>query len=52
MTVGFKCPICKSGPVWRKGKTPTVKGPKLRYICYGCGHSFYKPVEHKSKKKS
>jgi len=50
MTVGFKCPHCHSSKVWRKGKVPHVGGPRVRYVCYDCGKSFYRPPEKKSKR--
>ena len=42
-TTKVTCPVCKSKRVWLKGKVPTRKGPKARYICYECGRSFYAP---------
>jgi len=42
----IKCPEGHTR-VWKKGSSPTRKGPKVRYICYTCGRSFYherKPV--------
>ena len=42
MATNIKCPAGHT-KVWLKGKVPTRKGPKARYICYTCGRSFYAP---------
>lgn len=46
---------CPEGHVkiWKKGCVPTRKGPKVRYVCYVCGRTFYRPkatTENKAKK--
>ena len=35
------CPNCSSRSVWKKGKTPTRKGQRKRYVCVDCGRTFY-----------
>ena len=35
------CPECSSLFVWRKGKTPSRKGQRNRYVCVDCGKTFY-----------
>jgi transposase-like protein len=39
----MKCPRCGSEKIWKKGLVPTVKGPKARFTCTKCGHTFYTP---------
>ena len=41
MATGIKCPEGHT-KVWMKGKVPSRKGLKTRYVCYTCGRSFYK----------
>ena len=51
MVTGIKCPDpkCKSNRpngtprIWRKGRTPTRRGEKQRYVCFVCGRTFYLP---------
>jgi len=52
MVDNMKCPGCGSIKIWKKGTVPTRQGPKVRYICYSCGRSFYAPVEKKQVRKS
>ena len=40
MATGVKCPAGHTR-VWKKGTTPSLSGPKTRYICYVCGKTFY-----------
>jgi transposase-like protein len=47
MPVKMICPRCRSTDIWKKGLTPTRKGPKVRYMCTKCGTSFYKSTAGK-----
>ena len=49
--VNIKCPVGHDR-VWLKGKVPTRKGLKARYLCYECGRSFYAPDKPAPKKVS
>jgi len=49
MAENIKCPEGHT-KVWRKGLVPTRSGPKVRYICYTCGRSFYAPDKPKVRK--
>lgn len=35
------CPRCKGTRIWRKGRNPTLKGARLRLVCFECGTTFY-----------
>jgi hypothetical protein len=45
----IKCPEGHT-KVWKKGMVPTRKGPKVRYVCFTCGRSFYAPKSKASKR--
>ena len=49
--VGIKCPECGSEKVWRKGTTPTRRGPRVRWLCTECAGSFYWTPPKVEKKK-
>ena len=51
MATTIKCPEGHT-TVWKKGKTPTRRGLKVRYMCSTCGRTFYAPtVEAKKSSK-
>ena len=35
------CPECSSRHVWLKGKSPSRKGQRTRYLCFDCAKTFY-----------
>jgi len=49
MVTGIRCPEGHT-KVWKKGTVPTRKGPKIRYVCYICGRSFYKKATSRKPK--
>jgi len=51
MAQNIRCPEGHT-KVWKKGAVPTRKGPKVRYVCYTCGRTFYKPDAKKKIKKA
>jgi len=53
MAKGIVCPNkkCRGTRIWMKGKTPTRKGEKQRYVCFKCGRTFYLPGDKFKKPK-
>jgi transposase-like protein len=49
MVEQIRCPEGHT-KVWKKGCVPSRKGPKVRYVCYTCGRTFYKPKPIRTKK--
>ena len=41
MVVGLKCPKCGKTHIWKSGIVPTREGPRTRYKCVSCAHTFY-----------